>query len=220
MQNNKWEQKSHFYPEPIFASRKRIQVSLSAKIKIPWLGSRRCSLLERRSDAHHVSHLSRVTYRHLEEVTRGVTPSRGLDWRMMMMMMVVIIWPGPAETSLQPRQAGWSSHCPERGDKFVVVIVLFISVISVVRDHNGSWTGILFHSLHLCKLMSMQRRYSAHFCVLFERCYHVGVQSVTERPLAVCVESVICSGCSEGGINPRLLLRTAVRGLLANCFYI
>ena len=165
MQNNKWEQKSHFYPEPILASRKRIQVSLSAKIKFPWLGSRRCILLERRCDANHVSHLSRVTYRHLEEVTGGVTPSWGLDWRMMMMMMMVIIWPGPAETSLQPRQAGWSSHCPERGDKFVVVIVLFISVISVVRDHNGSWTGILFHSLHLCKLMSMQRRYSAHFCL-------------------------------------------------------
>ena len=123
-------------------------------------------------------YVSRVSCRHLDQVTGGVTPSWPLSWRLL--LRLVIIWPRPTEGSLQPVQAGWSS-----GDKFVVIIVLFINIfitiISVVTNHKGSWTRVLFHSLHLSKKLTQFTKYSAHiYCFIFARCYQCGDQRVTE----------------------------------------
>ena len=123
-------------------------------------------------------YVSSVSCRHLDQVTGGVTPARPLSWRLL--LRLVIIWPRPAEGSLQPVQAGWSS-----GDKFVVIIVLFINIfitiISVVTNHKGSWTWVLFHSLHLSQNPTQFTKYSAHIhCFVCVRCYQCGDQRVTE----------------------------------------
>ena len=123
--------------------------------------------------------MSRVTCQHLDQVTGGVTPAWPLSWRLL--LRLVIIWPRPAEGSLQPVQASWSS-----GDKFVVIIVLFINIfITIITNHKGSWTRIFFHSLHLCKNLTQITKYSANIHC-FVRCYQCGDQRVTESRETVC----------------------------------
>ena len=161
--------KKQFYPEPISTPRGS---EFHIKRKAPRPTSRRCNLYNTWCT------LIRVTCRHLDQVTWGVTPPWPLSWRLL--LRLVIIWPRPTEGSLQPVQAGWSS-----GDKFVVIIVLFINIfitiISVVTNHKGSWTRVLFHSLHLSKKPTQFTKYSAHiYCFIFARCYQCGDERVTE----------------------------------------
>ena len=178
-------------------------------------------------DVMHVTCVTCVTCRHLDQITGGVTPARPLRWRL------VILWSGPAEGSLQPVQAGRSS-----GDKFVVSIVLFINIfitiICVASNHKGAWTRILFHSLHLCNCPTQITKLvicspNIHcYDMLSVRCYQCRDQSMTESRESVCVgaegrkqEFWSAQGTvKEASPINRPLLRTAVRGLLANCFYI
>ena len=174
--------------------------------------------------------MSRVTCRHLDQVTGGVSPARPLSRRL------VIIWPRPAEGSLQPVQAGWSS-----GDKFVVIIVffihIFITIISVARNHKGAWTRVLFYSLHLCKCPTQITKSAQHTsnALLVVVCEMLSVprpecdweQRVWELfvlGLRGVSRSLDLHRTQRRRHHPSplacLLLRTAVRGLLANCFYI